>query len=235
MGDSLKVPAASAHAGSEARAVALGQWWLRLSRTLQQNRPLRLLLGVTLLGLVLVFSLGLLLAPLLLGVDEATLEGFGFAGVFLANLLSTSTVFIPVPGLTAAGQALILQQGAVHFPLLVGIVGGLGMALGEVTAYLAGLAGGQAARGREVPGPEWVRRWAARIARVTNWLMSRYGLATLLVLAAVPNPAFEFAGITAGAVRFPFPRFMAAVAVGKIIRGITLAYLGDFGVDLFGL
>lgn len=235
MGDDLKAPAAPAAGGALDRAEHLSQLYLRLGRTLQQNVLLRVVAGVILLGLVLAFSLGLLLAPLVFGVDKESLKGFGLPGVFLANFLSTATVFVPVPGLTAAGQALILQQGDLHFPLLVGILGGLGMALGEVTAYLAGLAGGEAARGREVPGPEWVRRLAGRIARGTNWLMAHYGFATLLVLAAVPNPAFEFAGITAGAVRFPFPRFMVAVTVGKVIRGIILAYLGDFGVDLLGL
>ena len=32
-------------------------------------------------------------------------------------------------------------------------------------------------------------------------------MATLFVLSAIPNPAFEVAGLTAGSVRMPFRRF----------------------------
>ncbi|KKK79749.1 hypothetical protein LCGC14_2830370, partial [marine sediment metagenome] len=41
-----------------------------------------------------------------LGQDD--LETLGYPGIFLANFLGTATVFVPVPGLTAAGQALIV-------------------------------------------------------------------------------------------------------------------------------
>ena len=41
-------------------------------------------------------------------LSQDDLESFGFAGIFLANFLGTATVFVPVPGLAAAGQALIV-------------------------------------------------------------------------------------------------------------------------------
>jgi len=68
-----------------------------------------------------------------------------------------------------------------------------------------------------------------------DWLMERYGMLTLFVLAAIPNPTFEFAGITAGAVRMSFARFMLSVTAGKIVRGVTLAFLGALDVDVPGL
>ncbi len=52
------------------------------------------------------------------------------------------------------------------------------------------------------------------------------------MLSAIPNPTFELAGITAGAVRMRFWRFMGAVLIGKNIRGLLLAFLGNAGVDL---
>jgi membrane protein YqaA with SNARE-associated domain len=55
--------------------------------------------------------------------------------------------------------------------------------------------------------------------------MSHYGFATLLVLSAVPNPVFEFAGITAGAVRMNFWRFLLAVGIRKTIRVILLVII----------
>jgi membrane protein DedA with SNARE-associated domain len=200
---------------------------------LPQSRGGRIAVALLIALLVLVPSVALLLLPVF-GVDlsEGRFATFGYAGVFLANLASTATVFIPVPGLTATGQALILSQGASLNPILVGLLGGTGMALGEVTAYAAGAAGSQVAREGQFEAPRLVRPFVERVIRWINWLMSHYAFATLLVLSAIPNPAFELAGITAGAVRMRFWRFMFAVLIGKNIRGLLLAFLGDAGVDL---
>ena len=56
--------------------------------------------------------------------------------------------------------------------------------------------------------------------------MDHWGMPTLFVLSAIPNPLFEFAGVTAGSVRMPFRQFFVSVTAGKIVRGILLAYLG---------
>jgi uncharacterized membrane protein YdjX (TVP38/TMEM64 family) len=72
-----------------------------------------------------------------------------------------------------------------------------------------------------------------RAARWIDWLMARYGFATLLVLSAIPNIFFEFAGITAGATRMHFWRFLLAVGIGKTIRVVALVILGDALLDLF--
>ena len=74
-----------------------------------------------------------------------------------------------------------------------------------------------------------------RAAGWVDWLMARYGFVTLLALSAVPNPLFEFAGITAGAVRMNFWRFLVAVAIGKTTRVIILVIVGNAFIDLFEL
>lgn len=155
------------------------------------------------------------------------LEGFGYAGVFLINLLSTSTLFIPVPGLTATAQALIIREGKHSaFPWLVGLTGGLGMGLGEITLYYAGYLGAELARGHELRGPRWLRRAVQWCVNGINWLMRRWGVATLFVLSAVPNPLFEIAGLTAGSAQISFRKFLLAAVSGKVVRGLLLAYLG---------
>jgi len=78
-----------------------------------------------------------------------------------------------------------------------------------------------------------IGRLLRRAAHWVDWLMLRYGFATLLVLSAIPNIFFEFAGITAGATRMNFGRFMLAVAIGKTIRVIALVVLGNALLDLF--
>jgi len=206
-----------------------------LSRWIPRGRKTRIGLGLLTLAAVLGPSIVLLLLPEWINLDEKSLGGLGYVGVFVANLASTITVFIPVPGLTALGQILILDQGKVQNPVLVGLAGGSGMALGEITAYIAGMYGGQMAAGHTVPGPRWTRRLVERAISLIDRLMDRFGMLTLFVLSVIPNPVFEIAGLTAGAVRMPFGRFMGAVFVGKVLRGIILAFLGAHSVKILGL
>jgi len=168
-------------------------------------------------------------------LDKDDFRTLGFAGIFLANFLGTATVFVPVPGLTAAGQALIVAgPGELGLnPVLVVVAGASGMTLAESTAYLAGALGRGAAEEREMPLKGRLGRWLRRAAGRIDWLMAHYGFLTLLVLSAVPNPLFEFAGVTAGAVRMNFWRFLLAVAIGKTTRVIILVIVGQAFLDLF--
>lgn len=211
-------------------------WALWLHRWFQRHTPKtrrgRITLIVVAGGLVIGVSVGLLILPIYVDLSQDRLRGFGYGGVFLANLLSTATVFVPVPGLTAVGQALIIQQGDILNPVYVGLLGGTGMALGEITAYAAGAVGSEVVEEEHLQAPRLVRPAVVRVIGWVNWLMDHYGFVTLLVLSAIPNPAFELAGITAGASRMNFPRFMVAVLIGKNIRGLLLAFAGAHGVSV---
>ena len=172
--------------------------------------------------------------PLAAGwVGQDDLEAFGYPGIFLANFLGTATVFFPVPGLTAAGQALIVAGAERLWTPGVVIAGASGMTLAESTAYLTGTVGREVAGQRQdlMKGRfgEWMRRGSAQVDR----LMASYGFLTLLVLSAVPNPLFEFAGIAAGAVRMNFWWFLLAVGIGKTARVIILVIVGQALLDLF--
>jgi membrane protein DedA with SNARE-associated domain len=178
-------------------------------------------------GAIVVFALVLGLVLLIFPNITDGLEGFGYGGVFLINLLSTSTLFIPVPGLTATAQALIIREGKhAQFPWLVGITGGLGMGLGEITLYYAGYLGAELVKGREMHGPHWLVRSIEWCISIINRLMRRWGAATLFVLSAVPNPLLEVAGLTAGSSQISFRKFLIATVSGKVVRGLLLAYIG---------
>ncbi len=190
-----------------------------------------LLVGGT--ALIVLVGAGVGIVPVLLGVGRDDLEALGYPGVFLANFLGTATLFVPVPGLTAAGQALIVVLARSLNPALVAVLGGLGMALAELTAYAAGWGLREVGSRHPMPVRGRLGRWLAAVARAVDRLMLRYGVPTLFVLAAVPNVLFEFAGITAGAVRMPVWRFLSAVAAGKLLRAFLLAYLGERLLDFF--
>jgi hypothetical protein len=59
------------------------------------------------------------------------LKQYGYAAVFLVGLVSNATVVLPVPGLAVSSV-----MGGVFNPWIVGLVGGLGQALGELTGYM---------------------------------------------------------------------------------------------------
>lgn len=206
----------------------------RLADRWSRDRRLRISVGVSVTVVALSLSVGLLIAAFWLDLGEENLKGFGYAGIFLVNLFSTSTFFIPVPGLTAAGQALIISQARPLGPVWVGVLGGAGMALGEITAYVAGALGREFAHGKQMGGPKWFRTSVERIARAIDRLLARYGMLTLFTLSAIPNPFFEVAGLMAGAVRMPFWRFFSSVFAGKVTRGLILAFIGYYSWHVLG-
>jgi membrane protein YqaA with SNARE-associated domain len=148
------------------------------------------------------------------------LQEYGYAAVFLIGLVSNATLILPVPGLAVSS---IL--GGVFNPWLVGLVGGLGQALGELTGYMAGYSGQTLVDENPVYN------------RLTGW-MQRYGMLTVFVLAVVPNPLFDVGGLAAGALRLPVWRFLLSATAGKVIKNIAFALLGYYGIatlsDIFG-
>jgi membrane protein YqaA with SNARE-associated domain len=203
---------------------------LRTTGWFAEHTRIRLVVAAVALVLALTPGVVLLIFPDL----TDGLAGFSYGGVFLTNLASTATFYFPVPGLTLAAQTIIATEGdSSRFPWLVGLAGGLGMAIGEITAYYAGYLGAEIVRGREFNGPRRLQAAVERVLRGIGWLMGRWGMATLFVLSAVPNPLFEIAGLTAGSVRMPFRRFMVSVTAGKILRGMVLAYYGVNAFDWF--
>jgi membrane protein DedA with SNARE-associated domain len=161
--------------------------------------------ALAMLGATLLLTVGLLFVPPSL---VARLGNYGYLGVFVLTLLASASVFLPSPALGVAALA-----GMTLNPWMVGLVGGVAAGLGESTGYLAGRGGsGLAERSRFYPRVAgWVRRW---------------GLLTVFVLAFVPGPVFDMAGIAAGTMRMPFGRFLAACLAGKVLRFILVAWLG---------
>jgi len=186
--------------------------------------------------IVLVAAVAGTAVPFAVGwLSEDDFQTLGYPGIFLANFLGTATGFIPVPGLTAAGQALIVAGADNLFVPGVVLAGASGMTLAESTAYLTGSIGRGLAEERQSPVKGRLGAFLHRVSNFVDRLMARYGFGTLLLLSAVPNPFFEFAGITAGAVRMNFWRFLLAVAIGKTIRVILLVIIGQALLDAFEL
>jgi membrane protein YqaA with SNARE-associated domain len=146
------------------------------------------------------------------------LRQYGYAAVFLVGLVSNATLILPVPGLAVSSV-----MGGVFNPWIVGLVGGVSQALGELTGYMAGYS-----------GQTWVDENPV-YDRLTGW-MQRYGVLTIFVLAVIPNPVFDLGGVAAGALRFPLWKFLASCTVGKVVKNILFALAGYYGIEaLFNL
>ena len=146
-------------------------------------------------------------------VEALIASPIGLVVLFFLALLSNATLILPVPGL-----ALTALAGTIANPLAVGIVAGAGQALGEMTGYLAGYSG------------QTLIDNVPRYARMVAW-MRRYGALTIFVLALIPNPVFDVAGIVAGALRMPWWLYLISAGAGKILKNIALAYAAASGID----
>jgi membrane protein YqaA with SNARE-associated domain len=110
-----------------------------------------------------------------------------------------------------------------EYTWLVGIANGLGETLGALTIYMTGYGGGSALYYRTHG------RLHAAYERLMN-LMERRGWLILFVLAAILNPFFYPAALCAGALRFGVKKYFIITCLGKIIKGMTVAYAGYWGL-----
>jgi len=139
------------------------------------------------------------------------LKTYGYLGAFIISLIFNATVILP------AGNILILSALGAILPsaILVGLVGGVGAALGETTGYLAGYSGhGMVVKSR-------------LYSRVEGW-MRRWGTMTIFILSLVPF-IFDLAGIAAGVLRFPFWKFFLLCWLGRTLLYIGVALAGSWG------
>lgn len=138
----------------------------------------------------------------------------GYLAIFLISALTNATLILPLPGLAVTTLA-----GGMFNPWIVGVVAGLGQAVGELSGYLAGYGGQTLAD--DLPRYEQIARW-----------MRRYGPWVVFVLALVPNPLFDVAGIVAGSTRMPLGAFFVPCAAGKILKNLIAAWAGFYGIEL---
>lgn len=187
---------------------------LRSSRPLRlENKtpaPAHLRVVQVLTGIVI---LGALAAAVYFRDRLQELAAYGYAAVFLVGLLSNATIILPIPGLAVSSVL-----GGVFNPWLVGIVAGLGQALGELSGYMLGYSGQTLIADRPI------------YDRIGGW-MRRWGVWVIFVLAAIPNPVFDVGGMIAGALRFPVWKFLTSCAAGKILKNIAFALAGYYGIE----
>jgi len=140
------------------------------------------------------------------------LETYGYLGAFIVSIILNATIILPV-----SNMALMMAFGAaMPSPVLVGLIGGLGAVIGEMTGYIAGRSGRDlVARSRIYNRVEgWVRRW--------GWL-------AIFVFSIVPF-VFDLVGIAAGALRLPLWKFFIACWLGRTILYVVVVMAASYGL-----
>lgn len=150
--------------------------------------------------------------------QAAQLIKYGLPGIFMFSLISNATVLLPAPGVF-----LVFTMGAVLPPIWIGIAAGLGAAIGELSGYLAGFSG-QAII-------EHIKEYNA----IVNWMRDHKTASNFLIfiLALIPNPFFDLAGIAAGSLKIPISQFFTFCAIGEILKMTAFAYAGAISIEWF--
>ncbi len=170
-----------------------------------------------LLALAAVIGLSILIYLCREQVEE--LAGYGYAGIFLLSLLANATIILPAPGVMVA-----FAMGGVFPSWGIALAAGAGAALGELSGYLAGY-GGQAIIGD--------RR---RYGHIVAWMRRKRALAyaIIFIMALVPNPLFDLAGIAAGTLKIPPLPFLLWTFAGKTVKMLLFASAGRWSLGGLG-
>ena len=145
---------------------------------------------------------------------------FGYLGVFLISMLGSATVIAFIPSVPV-----VFAMGGVLPWYYVGLVAGIGEAIGELVIYMAGRTGHafflrdrfiEAQTNEDAPG---------LYPRLQRWIHARGSLA-LFLASAVFNPFFSLISATAGATRFPAWKFFGVVWAGKTVKWWVVAIVG---------
>ncbi len=138
-------------------------------------------------------------------------------GAFLISIIGNATLIFPGAVLVMLSNLGILLYGStgLYGPIIIGLVGGVGAAIGETTGYVAGYSGREIVERRRMYG------------RVEGWLR-KWGGPAIFLFALMPF-VFDLIGIAAGILRFPFWKFLLLCGLGRTILYtvfVTLAALG---------
>ena len=194
----------------------------------QARNPRKRRWYLILLSVLLIVAIGVLavvykedLERIVQNIDQY--KNYAYAIAFVVNFMAGATVIVYVPGV----PTVFALGGIVPFPLVVGVVAGLGEALGGFTGYILGL--GEESYLKE-PGQGRVQMAFNRIySRIDSW-MGKRGYVTVFLASAIFNPFYMFFGATAGATGMAPWKYYLASAAGKIVKATYVAYLGAWGM-----
>lgn len=162
-------------------------------------------IGSTMLALAIA-AIGAL--PYVLFKDQIQeMAGLGYAGLFIACLLTNASICLP-----ASGIAFTLAAATALDPLWCAVIGGLGTAAGELVGYTLGRLGRGSIANLEL------------FAKVENGL-KKYGYLAVLGFAFLPLSIFDLVGVAAGTAKLPVIKFFIVCSIGKVLKMLLYVFV----------
>ena len=184
-----------------------------MSNTISDVEQARVKKGGELRGKVISLSTILLViaitvALFLFSDTVAEFKELGYLGAFLISLVANATIILPMPGLL-----LLVALGTIFNSILVGLLGAVGGAIGELTGYIMGRSG------RRLVGGEKI------YYRAESWMRKR-GFLTIFLFSLLPFLPLDLAGMLAGVLRYSLWKFLLACFLGKAVLYVIIIQTG---------
>ncbi|TFF91914.1 hypothetical protein EU545_02565 [Candidatus Thorarchaeota archaeon] len=189
--------------------------------------------------LLLVTSLVVLVAYLLLslvvpGINSLTSTAYqifldlslvmGYPGALIVSFVGNATILVPFPYVTVSFVLGGLTGGAppvfLFDPLVVGLLSGVGAALGEMTGYVVGYTGGKLIDEDQRSG---FKRYVELYPKKTPLV--------LWFLAVTPIPD-DVLLVPLGAAKYPWWKVLIPQLIGKFMFLTAISYAGRFGLSI---
>ena len=146
--------------------------------------------------------------------SESFVSKWGYLGIFIVSLISSSSVLFPLPGFLV-----IFTFGAVFNPFLVALFGALGGAIGNITGYFIGLGGKEILE----------NKYGKKLEKIKKGFTKYKGPLWIILLNASPLPE-DLVSIFCGIIRYDFRKYIIATFIGQFILSLILAYAGFYSV-----
>ncbi len=168
-----------------------------------KNKILRFVRSKPFRRATFVFAFVYLVVAFFFSIRPGPFFKFGLGGLFFFNLVGG-------PGM------LLVPFASLRFPfILVALVSSLGMALNDCVSWWVGMNASD------------IFTHSKNEIRIQNFL-KKYGMLGLFTLAVAPTP-YDFAGLIAGYLRFPFFTFLFVTFLGRFIR---FSLIGLFSIHI---
>ena len=138
------------------------------------------------------------------------LKQYGYLGVFLSALAANATIVLPAPFMSFTIPFAISLASQTNLIVVV-LSYALGASLGEGVGYLIGRGGKRMLNDRENGLYQRVEKW---VKKHGNW--------AIIILSFQPIFPFDFVGLAAGAIKYPWWKFLLFCFIGRIPKYLIL-------------
>ena len=139
-------------------------------------------------------------------------NAISYVNVFVIALMSAALIFFPGPSALA-----VFIAGKFLDPIATGLLAGFGSAIGESTAYIAGRGSNVFHRLQSFKKILWFEKYL----KINTFVF-------IIIIALIPNPIADLAGIVTGRLKYPYLKFFLATFIGKAIRFIIFAQFSSY-------